>query len=492
MHVFKSFFYIVVTVLLFINSVFASPFDFLSKPKKQTDASSLHISQLPDFVTLVEKSSPAVVNISTTSHIENSPMDEFFNGQVPPHLNELFKNFFGRSFPNNSRGAAPKKEVKSLGSGFVVDPSGYVVTNRHVIDKADKIEVNFPDGSSYQADMIGSDEKTDLALLKIKAKKKFPFLKWGDSDKKKVGEWVLAIGNPYGLAGTVTKGIISALNRNIDAGPYDNFIQTDAAINRGNSGGPLFDLTGSVIGVNTAIISPSGGSVGVGFAIPSALARTVIDQLKTKGVVERGWIGVNIQPVTKDIADSLQLKNTHGALIGSVSPDGPAAKAGLKSGDVIIKVNKKDIIELRDLPRIIASEKIGSKVKVTIIRSGKTKILRVKIGQYDQENIQNAQANGTDSVVIKKLGMKIRNLTPQLRSQYNIPNNIKGVAIESVKALARIGWRPGDVITEMQKRPIENTADFVKHFEYLKKKKQNPILFRITRQGRHQYYAVRF
>ena len=479
-----------VAALSIIGVAASSPtfakFDFLS-PKKD------NIQTLPNFADLVEELSPSVVNISTTSKVSGTPIDDFFAGQVPPQFNDLFKNFFGQAFPQGRGGqAAPSREVKSLGSGFVIDETGYVVTNRHVIDKADKIEVNFPDGSSYAAKVIGEDAKTDLALIKIESDKKFPALKWGDSDEKRVGEWVLAIGNPYGLSGTVTKGIISALNRDIDAGPYDNFIQTDAAINRGNSGGPLFDLEGNVIGVNTAIISPSGGSVGVGFAIPSSLSKNVIEQLRTKGKVERGWIGVNIQPVTQDIADSLGLKEAAGAMIGGVTPDSPAEKAGLLPGDVIISVEGKKIEKMRDLPRMIAERSIGASTKIGVIRQGKVKSFNLKVAKFQEEVVAKAKTTPSGAVIVEDLGISLRNIDPVTQKNYSLPETVRGVLIDNIQGFSNVGWRRGDVIAEIQKQPIQNVNDFVQKFSRLRKKGQNPVLFKINRQGNHFYLAVRF
>ncbi|MEM6602639.1 MAG: DegQ family serine endoprotease [Pseudomonadota bacterium] len=478
-------------VILGVLSPSYAQFDFLSASGTKNSSQN---GGLPDFVSLVDKLSPAVVNISTTSKIASTPMDEFFGGQLPPHFNDIFRDFFGRSFPNmqGKQGGERTREVKSLGSGFVIDETGYVVTNHHVINKADKIEVNFPDGSSYSAKVIGTDQKTDLALLKIDADKIFPALRWGDSDEKRVGEWVLAIGNPYGLNGTVTKGIISALNRDIAAGPYDNFIQTDAAINRGNSGGPLFDLNGEVIGVNAAIISPTGGSVGVGFAIPSRLAQNVISQLKESGIVERGWIGVNIQPVTQDIADSLGLDDVTGALVGNVSPDSPADEGGLQPGDVIISVENQPIEKVRDLPRIIAETPVDKTVTMQIVRSGKQQNITLKIGRFEDDTVIEAKTTPTGAVEIDEVGISVRNLDPITRNNYNISDKVTGILIEDVNNYRHIGWRSGDVIVELQKQPIKNVNEFMQRFKTLRSKGQNPILFRVNRNGSHHYHAVRF
>ena len=459
-------------------------FSFISPAKAE--------ATLPNFADLVEKLSPAVVNISTTSILSKSPVDEFFSGQVPPEFEQLFKELFKNTLPYGDKKKSSPQEIKSLGSGFVIDKSGYIVTNNHVVTNADKIEVNFPDGSSYPAKVIGTDPKTDLALLKIKAGRDIPSVNWGNSDESRVGEWVLAIGNPYGLSGSVSTGIISAVNRNIEAGPYDNFIQTDAAINRGNSGGPLFDIKGNVIGVNSAIISPSGGSVGVGFAIPSSLAQNVISQLKTKGTVERGWIGVNIQPITQDIADSLNLDSTSGALIGDVSQDSPAQKAGLIAGDVIISVNDKKVLKPHDLPRMIADIPVGKQAELGLIRQGDIKKTTITVGKYDDKIVENTEITPTGAVNIKELGIAVRDMDRTTKKIYGIPLTATGILIESVKNSRFSDLQNGDIIAEIQQKPIQNIKDFVQEFSQLRKKGQNPILFKMNRRGSIFYLAVRF
>ena len=328
----------------------------------------------------------AVVNVSTKQTVDmsssampqlppGSPFEEFFE--------EFFKNRRGQGGPGGG-GQTPRR-VNSLGSGFIIDASGLVVTNNHVISEADEINVILNDGTTLKAEVIGRDQKTDLALLKVKPDKPLKAVKFGDSDKLRLGEWVIAIGNPFSLGGTVTAGIVSARNRDINSGPYDNYIQTDAAINRGNSGGPLFNLNGEVIGVNTAIISPSGGSIGIGFAVPSKTALAVIDQLREFKEVRRGWLGVRIQQVTDEIADSLSIKPARGALIAGIDDKGPAKPAGIEPGDVIVKFDGKDIKEMRDLPKIVAETPVGKDVEVTIIRKGKEEKKTVKLGRLEDE-----------------------------------------------------------------------------------------------------------
>ena len=334
----------------------------------------------------------AVVNISTKQSVDmsnnampqlppGSPFEEFFD--------EFFKNRRGQNGPGG--GQTPRR-VNSLGSGFIIDASGLVVTNNHVIADADEITVILNDGTTLKAEVVGRDTKTDLALLRVKPDKPLKAVKFGDSDKLRLGEWVIAIGNPFSLGGTVTAGIVSARNRDIQSGPYDNYIQTDAAINRGNSGGPLFNLNGEVIGVNTAIISPSGGSIGIGFAVPSKTVVAVIDQLRQFKEVRRGWLGVRIQQVTDEIADSLSIKPARGALIAGIDDKGPAKPAGIEAGDVVVKFDGKDVKEMRDLPRIVADTPVGKDVEVIVIRKGKEEKKTVKLGRLERRKAGRADA----------------------------------------------------------------------------------------------------
>ena len=348
----------------------------------------------------------AVVNISTSQTVDmssnampqlppGSPFEEFFE--------EFFKNRRGQGGPGTA-GAQTPRRVNSLGSGFIIDASGIVVTNNHVIADADEINVILNDGTTLKADIIGKDNKTDLAVLRVKPDKPLKAVKFGDSDKLRLGEWVIAIGNPFSLGGTVTAGIVSARNRDINSGPYDNYIQTDAAINRGNSGGPLFNLNGEVIGINTAIISPSGGSIGIGFAVPSKTAVAVIDQLRQFKEVRRGWLGVRIQQVTDEIADSLSIKPARGALIAGIDDKGPAKPAGIEPGDVIVKFDGKDIKEMRDLPKIVAETPVGKDVEVMIIRKGKEEKKTVKLGRLEDDEKQAALTPKKDGAGRKDSG----------------------------------------------------------------------------------------
>src|SRR5947199_7955378 len=367
---------------------------------------------------VAEKVIDAVVNISTSQKVEarNSPMPQLPND---PQLDELFRDFFnrrGQGDPQN-RERGPRR-VNSLGSGFIIDPAGIVVTNYHVISEADEITVILNDSTRLNAELVGKDSKTDLALLRVKPDKPLKAVKFGNSDKLRLGEWVIAIGNPFSLGGTVTAGIVSARNRDIQSGPYDNYIQTDAAINRGNSGGPLFNLDGEVVGVNTAVISPSGGSIGIGFAVPSKTAMPVIDQLKQFGETRRGWLGVRIQQVTDDIAESLKISPPRGALVAGVDDKGPAKPAGIEPGDVIVKFDGKDIKEMRDLPRVVADTPVGKQTPVVIIRKGKEDTKVVTLGRLeDGEKLAAADPKadaGPDRGVVKKtLGIELANMSDE-------------------------------------------------------------------------------
>ena len=445
----------------------------------------------------------AVVNISTkqTVDIKNegampqlppgSPFEEFFE--------EFFKNRRGQGGRPGPDGSPSPRRVNSLGSGFIIDPSGLVVTNNHVIADADDISVILNDGSTLKAELIGTDKKSDLALLKVKTDKPLKAVKFGDSDKLRLGEWVIAIGNPFSLGGTVTAGIVSARNRDINSGPYDNYIQTDAAINRGNSGGPLFNLDGEVIGVNTAIISPSGGSIGIGFAVPSKTVVGVIEQLREFKEVRRGWLGVRIQQVTDEIAESLNVKPARGALIAGIDDKGPAKPAGIEPGDVVVKFDGKDIKEMRDLPKIVAETAVGKDVEVRIIRKGKEETKTVKLGRLEDGEKQASLSPKPDApeaktAVKKALGLDLANLTDALRKKHNIKDKVKGVVITGVDAgspAAEKQLRPGMVIAEVQQQPVTNAADLQKRIEQLKKDgKKAVVLLVVSPEGDPNFVAI--
>src|ERR1700704_146210 len=412
----------------------------------------------PDGISdVAERVIDAVVNISTSQKVEarNTPMPQLPND---PQLDELFRDFFNRRGQNDpqNRERGPRR-VNSLGSGFVIDAAGIVVTNNHGMAEADEITVIFNDGTRLKAELLGKDQKTDIALLKVTTDKPLKAVKFGDSEKLRLGEWVIAIGNPFSLGGTVTAGLVSARNRDINSGPYDNYIQTDAPINRGNSGGPLFNLDGEVVGINTAIISPSGGSIGIGFSVPSKTAVAVIDQLKNFGETRRGWLGVRIQLVTDEIAESLNIKPPHGALVAGVDDKGPAGPAGIEAGDVIVKFDGKDIKEMRDLPRVVADTTVGKAVEVIIIRKGQQETKTVTLGRLEDGEKQMAEAKADDqpeqkTVVKKTLGLDLANLDDALRSKYKVKDSVKGVVIVGVDADSAANSQhlsAGDVIVEV-------------------------------------------
>jgi serine protease Do len=449
-----------------------------------------HAARGPDSIAdVAEKVIDAVVNISTSQKVEarNSPMPQLPND---PQLDELFRDFFNRrgapGDPQN-RERSPRR-VNSLGSGFIIYPSGIVVTNNHVISEADEITVILNDGTRLKAELIGKDQKTDLALLRVKPDKPLTAVKFGESEKLRLGEWVIAIGNPFSLGGSVTAGIVSARNRDINSGPYDNYIQTDASINRGNSGGPLFNLDGEVVGINTAIISPSGGSIGIGFAVPAKTAVPVIDQLRQFGETRRGWLGVRIQQVTDEIAESLNIKPPRGALVAGVDDKGPAKPSGIEPGDVIVKFDGKEIKEMRDLPRVVADTPVGKQTPVVVIRKGKEETKTVTLGRLeDGEKVAAAEPkNGgvpDQNVVKKTLGIELANMSGDLRKRYNIKDTVNGVVITGIDASSPAADKrlsPGDVIIEIAQEAVANTDDFQAKVDKLKKDGRKSALLLIA------------
>jgi serine protease Do len=439
----------------------------------------------------------AVVNISTTQTVSGS------KGVPAPKLPEgsPFQDFFDDFF-NDKDGDAQPRRVQSLGSGFVIDPSGILVTNNHVIEGADEIVANFNDGSKLTAKVLGRDEKTDLAVLQVTPAKPLTAVGFGDSDKLRVGDWVMAIGNPFGLGGSVTLGIVSARNRDINSGPYDNFIQTDAAINRGNSGGPLFNMDGQVIGINTAIISPSGGSIGIGFAIPSKTVANVIGQLRQFGEARRGWLGVRIQEVTDDIADGLGMKSTAGALVAGVTDKGPADAAGIQAGDVIVEFDGQKVSAMHELPRLVADEPIGKEVPVKVLRKGEEKTVTVKLGRLvDDDKLASADASGAApepppaKVITGPLGLKLSDLSPDARKQFGIKDSVVGVVVTGIEpgsAAAEKRLQPGDVIVEVAQEPVKTPDDVQKRIDDLKKDGRKSALFLLAnKDGDLRFVAVK-
>lgn len=440
----------------------------------------------------------AVVNISTAQTVaaqRTVPMPQVPEGSP---FQEFFEEFFNRQ----NKGQDQPRRVQSLGSGFVIDGNeGIIITNNHVIEGADEIVANFNDGTKLTAELIGTDKKTDLAVLKVKPVKPLKAVKFGDSEKLRVGDWVMAIGNPFGLGGTVTVGIVSARNRDINSGPYDNFIQTDAAINRGNSGGPLFDMEGNVIGINTAIISPSGGSIGIGFAIPAFTATRVVTQLREFGETRRGWLGVRIQEVTDEIAESLGMDAAKGALVAGVDEKGPAKAAGIQPGDVILTFDGKDVPEMRELPRIVADTQIGKDVDVMVLRRGEEVDLKVAVGRLEESEAEVAAKAEDDKksatpAVTTILGMTLAPLDAEAREAFGIEDEeIKGVVVTeiepgSVAQEKRV--QQGDVIVEVAQESVRTPADVLEKIEKLKAdNRRTALLLLANAQGDLRFVAVR-
>ena len=409
------------------------------------------------FADIVEDLMPAVVNISISTTVQNPP-----GIQMSP-----FEDFFEEFMERDEKEPPKKRRVSSLGSGFVIDPLGIVITNNHVVENAEEIIVNFSNGEKFKAELLGRDPKTDLAVLKVITDKKLPFVKFGDNTKARVGDWVIAIGNPFGLGGSLSVGVISAINRDINSGPYDSYIQTDAAINKGNSGGPLFNLDGEVIGVNTAIISPTGGSVGIGFSIPADMAQIVITQLREYGETRRGWLGVRIQRITEDLAESLGLLRPRGALVSEIIPGGPADEAGMKQGDVIQSFDGKEVTEMRDLPRIVAETPIDKAVKVKVQRRGKVVTLKVKVGRLEESNqlAETQPANPkkqTKQPGLKLLGLTLETLDAKTRARAGLDDDKEGVLIAQVDAdssASESGVKSGDIIVEVDQTSVAKPQD---------------------------------
>ncbi|MEL6264175.1 MAG: DegQ family serine endoprotease [Pseudomonadota bacterium] len=444
------------------------------------------------FADLAERLSPAVVNISTAQTVDDAPRGNRRLPQGNP-FEDLFRDFFDRNRPRSG-----PREVESLGSGFVISPEGFVVTNNHVIENADEITVNFPDGSSLPATLVGTDAKTDIALLKVEPESPLDFVKFGDSRASRVGDWVVAIGNPFGLGGSVSAGIISARNRDINAGPYDDFIQTDAAINRGNSGGPLFNLAGEVIGVNTAIISPTGGSIGIGFAVPAAIASNVVDQLQQFGETRRGWLGVRIQTVNDELAEALGLDDARGALVADVTDGGPAEEGGIEAGDVILRFNGNDVDSMRDLPRIVADTAVGSSVRVLVFRDGETKTVRVTLGRLEeQERIQNASVAAPEEQIepldFDDLGLTLAPLTDETRTQFSLPEGASGVVIASVEpggSADEGGLAAGQVIVEVGQKPVATPQQVQEAIEAARDEGKSSVLLLVEDSGEPRFVPL--
>ena len=465
------------------------------------------VSGLPSFASLVKKVMPAVVNISAVESSNPSsdqgfgqndqddqqdqdqanPGQDPFQGFPPSPFDQFLKRFFNQRGLGQMQPNTGAQEI-ALGSGFIIDPAGYVVTNNHVVDHAKKVTVIFQDGTKHPAKIVGRDTKTDLALLKIDAPKPLPYVSWGNSDASQVGDWVVAVGNPFGLGGSVSPGTIAARGRNINAGPYDDFLQIDASINKGNSGGPTFNLAGQVIGINTAIYSPNGGSVGIGFAIPSDLAKPIVEQLREHGKITRGWLGVQVQTVTPALAKSLGLPKDEGALVAQVTPDSPAAKAGFKEGDVIQSFNGHEIKKMRDLPIVVAETPTGEAAKVAVWRNGATQQLEPVIAKMPA-NPQVAESGGSSAG-----GLTLSALTPNLRRQLHVPASVHGVVVTAItddSPFTALGIERGDVIQSINQKPVstpEAAATAIKEAQQAKGDKQ--ILMLLNRHGVNEYVAL--
>jgi len=458
----------------------------------------------PDsFADLAEQVTGAVVNISASTTVEtrNRTLPQLPQGTP---FEDLFEEFFNRRGQGQGPGAEgprlpQQRRSNSLGSGFVIDPSGIVVTNNHVIGDANDISVIFADGTRLKADIVGKDSKVDLAVLRVKSDKPLKAVPFGDSDAIRPGDWVLAIGNPFGLGGSVTAGIVSARGRNIESGPYDNYIQTDASINKGNSGGPLFNMKGEVIGINTAILSPTGGSVGIGFAVPASTAAPVIDQLRQFGETRRGWLGVRIQNVDDATAEALGLGVPRGALIAGIDEKGPARPAGLDVGDVIVRFDDREVKDSRDLPRIVAATPVGKTVDVIIVRKGKEETRRVTLGRLEdgerqqQTSVQQPTPE-PPTATRQALGLTVSGVNDELRRRYSLKEGLKGVVVTRVdpnSPAADKRIQPGDVIVEVGQEPVATPADMTRRIDALKSEGRKSALLLVSNaQGEVRFVAV--
>ncbi|WFF43068.1 DegQ family serine endoprotease [Salinicola endophyticus] len=446
-------------------------------------AQAARASDLPDFTALVKQAAPGVVNISTTSTVSASD-DPFGQQDVP----DIFRRFFGDQMPPMPGAPSGEEERKSLGSGFIIRSDGYILTNAHVVKNADKIMVRLNDRRELPAKLVGSDPRTDVALLKVDAKD-LPTLKIGNSDDLQVGEWVAAIGSPFGFDHSVTAGIVSAINRTLPSDTYVPFIQTDVAINPGNSGGPLFNLDGQVVGINSQIYTRSGGFMGLSFAIPISVAMNVADQLRTEGHVSRGWLGVVIQPVSKDLAESFGLDDTKGALVSDVSDDSPAKKAGLKAGDVILSVNGDAVDDSTTLPRIIGKFAPGAEIKLKVLRDGDTRNIDVTVGDWPASLSADGSSGGQSTNDQTKLGIAISDLSAQEKQQLDVDSGVLVRRVDPRGAAAAAGIQPGDVIVSFDQKPVDSADALIKAVKKVDGDRAVPV--RISRDGNSLFVALR-
>ena len=435
-----------------------------------------NVYAVPDsFADLVEILSPSVVSIASTTIIENNSQEQIPQFPEGSPFDEFFKDYFDR---DQNRSQRP---MTGLGSGFIISNDGVIVTNNHVIEGADEITVILSDETEYTAELLGRDPKADIAVLKINPKNKIlNSVDWGDSDSMRVGDWTIAIGNPLGLGGTVTAGILSAISRDIGSGPYVKFLQTDASINRGNSGGPLFNLDGKVIGINTAIVSQTGGSIGLGFAIPSNSAKKIVQQLKEFGKTKRGWLGVQIQPVTKDFAESLGLPNQKGAFVSNVNPNGPSKEAGIEPGDVILKFNNNEILKMSDLPRVVAESDVGSTAYLEVWRKNKKINIEVVLGELPGEVVteRSKKENSTIEKELDSIGITVTNNS----------NGVEVTKIENENSNLKIG----DIILEVNREMVNDISSLSKLVKELEKSGRSSLLLKITRNNEQLWVTIKF
>ena len=481
----------------------ATPMTLGSLPAR----ADVQIQNLPNVADLAEKLLPAVVEISVESKMndgaspdmpkipDDSPFKDFFDQFLKKKQQE---GQGGGKAPDNNGGdnGAPnpdERTVNSMGSGFIIDATGLIVTNNHVVEGANTIQVHMQDGTMMKAELVGRDPKTDIAVIRVKPEKTLPTVNFGDSDKTRIGEWALAIGNPFGLGGSVSLGIISARKRDINSGPYDDYFQTDAAINKGNSGGPLFNMAGEVVGINSAIFSPSGGSVGIGFSIPSNTAKSVVNQLVKFGETRRGWLGVKIQTVTPDIAESMGLTKPYGALVADVTKGSPSEKAGLLAGDVIVQFDGRAITDSKELPRVVAETEVGKAVDVKIVRASKEMDVKVTLGRLEDGEKQVAADNSskpaptTAPTTVTTLGMTVSSMNDELRSKFKVEGKVSGALVTEVAssgAAADKGVTTGDVIMEAGGKAVTSSADVSAAIDAATKDGKASVLLLIAKSGK--------